>query len=192
MPTRARWRAVGSGCSRHAVARRQMRGRADVPMYGKSSSIFINCTSALVSGKQIDDASCGYILVGSGYDFRSRHVWLCEYSGPSSPRSPVCACSLVSSLLLVRATMSQDSSLTQSGQSVRQALTAYTRLTSYQQLSSRLSANHGSQSLLGVAASASVAIGHAALDAAIANYPDQRFTLRNGVLVIRGHPQGEI
>jgi hypothetical protein len=25
----------------------------------------------------------------------------------------------------------------------------------------------------------------AALDAAIANYPDQRFTLRNGILVIR-------
>jgi hypothetical protein len=27
----------------------------------------------------------------------------------------------------------------------------------------------------------------AALDAAIANYPDQRFTLRNGILVIREH-----
>jgi hypothetical protein len=39
-----------------------------------------------------------------------------------------------------------------------------------------------------VAASSSVAIGHAALDAAIANYPDQRFTLRNGILVIRQHP----
>jgi hypothetical protein len=38
-----------------------------------------------------------------------------------------------------------------------------------------------------IAASASVAIGHAALDAAIANYPDQRFTLRNGILVIRQH-----
>src|SRR5262245_60321368 len=38
--------------------------------------------------------------------------------GPSSPRSPVSACSLVSSLLLVRATMSQDSSLTQSGHSI--------------------------------------------------------------------------
>lgn len=38
-----------------------------------------------------------------------------------------------------------------------------------------------------IAASASVAIGHAALDAAIANYPDQRFTLRNGILVIREH-----
>ncbi len=38
-----------------------------------------------------------------------------------------------------------------------------------------------------IAASSSVAIGHAALDAAIANYPDQRFTLRNGILVIRRH-----
>lgn len=36
-----------------------------------------------------------------------------------------------------------------------------------------------------IAASSSVAIGHAALDAAIANFPDQRFTLRNGILVIR-------
>ena len=38
-----------------------------------------------------------------------------------------------------------------------------------------------------IAASSSVAIGHAALDAAIANYPDQRFMLRNGILVIREH-----
>lgn len=37
-----------------------------------------------------------------------------------------------------------------------------------------------------VAASSSVAVGHAALDAAI-NYPGQRFTLRNGILVIREH-----
>lgn len=36
-----------------------------------------------------------------------------------------------------------------------------------------------------IAASSSIAIGHAALDAAIAGYPDQRFTLRNGALVIR-------
>src|SRR6478672_1034499 len=35
-----------------------------------------------------------------------------------------------------------------------------------------------------IAASASVVVGHAAMDAAIANYPDQRFTLRNGILVI--------
>jgi hypothetical protein len=41
-----------------------------------------------------------------------------------------------------------------------------------------------------IAASASVVVGHAALDAAIANYPDQRFTLRNGMLVIRQHPRG--
>jgi hypothetical protein len=38
-----------------------------------------------------------------------------------------------------------------------------------------------------IAASSSVAIGHAALEAAVANYPDQRFTLRNGILVIREH-----
>jgi hypothetical protein len=38
-----------------------------------------------------------------------------------------------------------------------------------------------------IAASSSVAIGHAALDAAIANYPHQRFTLRNGILVVREH-----
>jgi hypothetical protein len=35
-----------------------------------------------------------------------------------------------------------------------------------------------------IAASASVAIGHAAMDTGIANYPDQRFTLRNGILVV--------
>jgi hypothetical protein len=38
-----------------------------------------------------------------------------------------------------------------------------------------------------VAASTSVAIGHAALDTAIATYPSERFTLRNGILVIRQH-----
>jgi hypothetical protein len=36
-----------------------------------------------------------------------------------------------------------------------------------------------------VAASSSVAIGQAALDTAIATYPTERFTLRNGILVIR-------
>ncbi len=41
-----------------------------------------------------------------------------------------------------------------------------------------------------IAASSSVAIGHAALDTAIANYPDQRFTLRNGIQVIRQHAPG--
>ena len=40
-----------------------------------------------------------------------------------------------------------------------------------------------------IAASASAAVGHAALDAAIANYPDQRFTLRNGIQIIRQHPR---
>ena len=40
-----------------------------------------------------------------------------------------------------------------------------------------------------MAASASVAIGHTAMDAAIANYPDQWFTLRNGILVIRQYPR---
>jgi hypothetical protein len=34
-----------------------------------------------------------------------------------------------------------------------------------------------------IAASASLAIGHAAMDAAIASYPEQKFTLRNGILV---------
>ena len=36
-----------------------------------------------------------------------------------------------------------------------------------------------------VSASSSVAIAHAALDTAVANYPSERFTLRNGALVIR-------
>jgi hypothetical protein len=45
--------------------------------------------------------------------------------GLSSPHCPVCACLLVSSLLLAGATMSQRSSLTQSAHFVRQALTAY-------------------------------------------------------------------
>src|SRR5437588_11323556 len=52
--------------------------------------------------------------------------WLGGYPGPFSPRCPVCACLLVSSWLPNRATMSQVSSLTQSGHSVRQAMTAYT------------------------------------------------------------------
>lgn len=39
-----------------------------------------------------------------------------------------------------------------------------------------------------IAAAASVTVGHAALDAAIANYPGQHFTLRNGIQIIR---QGE-
>ena len=39
-----------------------------------------------------------------------------------------------------------------------------------------------------ISASACVFVSHAAMDAAIANYPDQRFTLRNGIQVIRQHP----
>src|SRR5262249_35702329 len=62
-------------------------------------------------------------------------VWLCEYPGLSFQRSPVCACSLVSSLLLSGATMSQQSSLTQSAHSVRQVLTAYR----FQEMAARLS-----------------------------------------------------
>jgi hypothetical protein len=38
-----------------------------------------------------------------------------------------------------------------------------------------------------VAATSSVAVGHAALDAAIANHPRERFTLRKGAQVIRQH-----
>jgi hypothetical protein len=38
------------------------------------------------------------------------------------------------------------------------------------------------------AASSSVAVAHAALDAAIANNPTERFTLRDGILVIRQYP----
>jgi hypothetical protein len=36
-----------------------------------------------------------------------------------------------------------------------------------------------------IAASASVAVGHAAMDAAIANYPDQRFTFNSSFDSIR-------
>lgn len=43
-----------------------------------------------------------------------------------------------------------------------------------------------------VSASSSIALGHAAFDVAVANYPDQRFTLRQGIHVIRRHaPAGE-
>ncbi|HTV31216.1 MAG TPA: hypothetical protein VMF32_26010 [Xanthobacteraceae bacterium] len=40
-----------------------------------------------------------------------------------------------------------------------------------------------------VSASSSVAIAHAAFDAAIANYPGERFSLRQGVMLIREHPR---
>src|SRR5262245_42644103 len=67
---------------------------------------------------------------GSSLQRNDAGVWLCEYPGLSFQRSPVCACSLVSSLLLSGATMSQQSSLTQSAHSVRQVLTAYSSLRS--------------------------------------------------------------
>src|SRR5215467_11379268 len=63
--------------------------------------------------------------LGSSLQRNDAGVWLCEYPGLSFQRSPVCACSLVSSLLLSGATMSQQSSLSQSAHSVRQVLTAY-------------------------------------------------------------------
>jgi hypothetical protein len=46
---------------------------------------------------------------------------------------------------------------------------------------------HGQHIRWVIAASTSVAIGHAALDTAVATYPSERFTLRNGILVIRQH-----
>ena len=63
-----------------------------------------------------DAARCRNRRRGSSLGFRCARragVWLCEYPGLSFQRSPVCACSLVSSLLLSGATMSQQSSLTQ-------------------------------------------------------------------------------
>src|SRR6516164_5242861 len=74
--------------------------------------------------------------LGSSLQRNDAGVWLCEYPGLSFQRSPVCACSLVSSLLLSGATMRQQSSLTQSAHSVRQVLTAYTRQTSSTRTSS--------------------------------------------------------
>src|SRR5262249_32899121 len=62
---------------------------------------------------------------GSSLQQNDAGVWLCEYPGPSFQRCPVRACSLVSSLLLNGATMSRESSLTQSAHFVRQVLTAY-------------------------------------------------------------------
>jgi hypothetical protein len=40
-----------------------------------------------------------------------------------------------------------------------------------------------------VAATANITIGHAAFDAAVANWPKKRFTLRQGTLVIRQTPE---
>jgi hypothetical protein len=42
-----------------------------------------------------------------------------------------------------------------------------------------------------IAATASVTVGHAAFDAAVANWPHERFTLRQGSLLIREHPKRE-
>ncbi len=38
-----------------------------------------------------------------------------------------------------------------------------------------------------VAASGTVTVGHAAFEAAVASWPNEHFTLRNGILVIREH-----
>lgn len=40
-----------------------------------------------------------------------------------------------------------------------------------------------------VAAAGTVSIGHAAFDEAVKNWPDERFTLRQGINLIREHPQ---
>src|SRR5438477_106562 len=40
------------------------------------------------------------------------------------------------------------------------------------------------------ACAGTVSIAHGAFDAAIKNYPGERWTLRNGILVIREHPIG--
>jgi hypothetical protein len=39
-----------------------------------------------------------------------------------------------------------------------------------------------------VAATASITIGHAAFDAAVGQYPDQRLSLRKGAMLIREYP----
>jgi hypothetical protein len=41
-----------------------------------------------------------------------------------------------------------------------------------------------------VAACGTVHIGHAAFDAAIASWPDEHFTLRNGMQLLREYPEG--
>src|SRR5262249_13841385 len=84
---------------------------------------------------------------GSSLQRNDAGVWLCEYPGLSFQRSPVCACSLVSSLLLSGATMSQQSSLTQSAHSVRQVLTAYIRTDGSLPIRCRLKADVGASSI---------------------------------------------
>jgi hypothetical protein len=39
-----------------------------------------------------------------------------------------------------------------------------------------------------VAAAGTVSVAHAAFEEAIKNWPDQRFTLRQGIMLIREHP----
>jgi hypothetical protein len=41
-----------------------------------------------------------------------------------------------------------------------------------------------------IAAAGTVTIAQAAFDAAIANWPGERFTLRQGIMLIREHPRG--
>jgi hypothetical protein len=45
----------------------------------------------------------------------------------------------------------------------------------------------GQQVRWAIAATASVTVSHAAFDAAVQNWPHERFTLRNGILRIREH-----
>lgn len=40
-----------------------------------------------------------------------------------------------------------------------------------------------------VAAAGSVAVAHAAFDEAVRNWPDEHFTLRQGIMLIREHPE---
>jgi hypothetical protein len=39
-----------------------------------------------------------------------------------------------------------------------------------------------------VAASGSIVLAHAAFDAAVKEWPHKRFTLRNGIMLMREHP----
>ena len=40
-----------------------------------------------------------------------------------------------------------------------------------------------------VAASGSIVLARAAFDAAVAEWPNERFTLRNGIMLMREHPE---
>lgn len=48
----------------------------------------------------------------------------------------------------------------------------------------------GQQVRWAIAATASVTVGQAAFDAAVKNWPHERFTLRNGIFLIRQHVPG--